>query len=148
MVAIANSIPKDVAERSFIAQAEKLILTLPQLAINPVHRFSDGLYIREQSFPKDSVALGFEHVGECLNIVLFGRGMIFVDGHVRHIVGPAVFTSGPGVQKVGRFLENTVWINVHPNPDNGQDIDAIEARIYRKSESHLAREAAKKEHIT
>ena len=95
MVAIANSIPKDVAERSFIAQAEKLILTLPQLAINPVHRFSDGLYIREQSFPKDSVALGFEHVGECLNIVLFGRGMIFVDGHVRHIVGPAVFTSGP-----------------------------------------------------
>lgn len=147
MVALNNMINGALTTGEFIAQAEKFILTLPQLPIHPVHRFSDGLYIREQLFPANSAALGFEHRGECLNIVLFGHARVFVDDQVREVRGPAMFNSGPGIQKVGVFVTDTLWINIHPNPDNCRDLATIEDRIYRKSEAHMARQREHLNHL-
>jgi hypothetical protein len=107
---------------------------------DPVHRFAPGLYIREQFMPKGALLLGHEHKGETLNIVLRGKARVFADGRVRVVTAPAMFTSGPG-RKVGYMLEDTVWTNVLPNPDNERDIEKLEDRYVFKTEASRLREA-------
>lgn len=143
MVALAQT-PE---AKAFLSTVEAMCLaTNPdQRGIpDPVHRFSPGLYIREQFMPMGYLMLGHEHRGPAMNFVMSGRIRVYVDGKVREITGPCVFESGPG-RKVGLVLEDTVWLNVHPNPDNETDVEKLEDRYVKKSEASRLREAQKRE---
>jgi hypothetical protein len=132
----------------FLKGIEALCNALPKggWEPEPVHRFSPGLYVREQFMPKGFLMLGHEHRGEALNIMLQGRARVFADGKVRELTAPCVFVSGPG-RKVGLILEDTVWMNVHPNPDDERDIPTLEDRYVKKSEAAKLREAEKRNQI-
>lgn len=101
-----------------------------------VHHFGPGVYIREVTIPKGAMALGHKQRYEHLNVVLRGSVAIYDDGQAKVISGPLVFTGKPG-RKIGVCIEDCVWQNVYPNPDNCRDIETLETRWLEKSEVAL-----------
>lgn len=47
---------------------------------------------------------------------------------VELLQAPLTVVSEPGTQKIGYAITDTIWINVHENKDNTEDIDLIESR--------------------
>ena len=118
------NIDPDILEPFLLSQAQR------QCPI--VHHFSPGLYIREVSIPAGTYALGHRQKFDVLNDVLKGKvALIDADG-VKVIEAPARFTGKPG-RKLGYIIEDTVWQNIYPNPDNCRDIEELESRWVEKS---------------
>jgi hypothetical protein len=90
------------------------------------------VYIREVTIPAGSYALGNLQLFEHLNIVIRGKVAVIGDSGVRVIEGPSIFTGQPG-RKLGYCIEECVWQNVYPNPDNCRDIETLENRWTEKS---------------
>ena len=125
----------DIAEQIRIDPdvIEVALLSQPQSACPVVHHFGPGVYIREVTIPAGSYALGNLQLFEHLNIVIRGKVAVIGDSGVRVIEGPSIFTGQPG-RKLGYCIEECVWQNVYPNPDNCRDIETLENRWTEKSE--------------
>lgn len=102
------------------------------------HLFSPGVYWREILMRKDSVVVGREHTTTHLNVVLTGKCEILVGDEI-HLIdatgGPVVFESEAGVRKTLYILEDMRWATIHPNPDNIEDVDRLEAIFSVQSET-------------
>lgn len=124
LVESQTAIDPDILEPFLLSQAQR------QCPI--IHHFSPGLYIREVSIPAGTYALGHRQKFDVLNDVLKGKvALIDADG-VKVIEAPARFTAKPG-RKLGYIIEDTVWQNIYPNPDNCRDIETLEDRWLEKS---------------
>ncbi len=123
-------------EPAIIARA---LSGLPQTECPVIHRFADGLYIREMSIPADTFIVGCDHISGGINICLKGSGVLFVDGAAKHVEAPAIINAGPG-SKMMHTLTDVVWWNIFPNEDNEHDIQTLEGRIVRKDDSFKALE--------
>lgn len=122
---LANPIDPDVIEPYLLSQAQ---------AQCPVaHYFGPGVYIREVTIPAGAYALGNRQKHEHLNIVIKGKVAMIDEQGVKTVEGPAIFTGKPG-RKLGYVLEDCVWQNIYPNPDNCRDIETLEDRWTEKSE--------------
>lgn len=100
------------------------------------------MYIREIFMPKGIVVIGHEHKTEHWNIVITGRVLVSCNQELVAIEAPHCFRSAPGVRKVLRILEDTIWQTLHPT--NETDIDKLEKMLIVKSktfEDHKAIEA-------
>lgn len=118
--------------------AEEALLGLPQVDFVLVHSFAPGLYIREMTVPADCMVIGHAHRQCTLNLMLKGRILVVDgDGARRELVAPYQFVSPPG-RKVAHVLEETVWINVFPNPDDETDIETLEERYSDRSQAWLS----------
>lgn len=118
--------------------AEVAMLALPQVEIPTVHDFAPGLYYREVTFPPGALVIGHAHRGATLNLMLKGRiEVIDGDGVARELVAPFQFVSPPG-RKIARVIEETVWVNVFPNPDDERDIEVLEERYADRSAAWLS----------
>jgi hypothetical protein len=74
------------------------------------HSFSEGVYIREMLMPKD--------------------GLIAMPGEETKIhTAPSWFTCTSNVRRVLLSLEDSVFMNVLPNPNNETNIDILEERL-------------------
>ncbi len=121
--------------------AEVLLLQVPEIEGQLHHSFAPGLYIRELTIPAGAVILGHAHRGSTLNMMMKGRVVVHDGEGVRRVlVAPYQFVSPPG-RKMAYALEETVWVNVFPNPDDETDIDALEDRYTEKSAIWLAHRA-------
>lgn len=90
--------------------------------------FSDGLYMRVLVIPRGKIVVGKLHKGDCMNILLKGTLMVAGDNPMQ-ITAPYWFVSPPWTKKAVVALSDVLFANVHPNPDNGQDMVAIEERL-------------------
>jgi hypothetical protein len=124
----------DIAEQIRIDPnvIEAAMLSQPQAECPVVHHFGPGVYIREVTLKAGAYALGHFQRFERLDIVLRGKVAIICDDGVRVIEGPCMFVGQPG-RKLGYCIEECVWQNVYPNPDNCRDIETLEARWAEKS---------------
>jgi hypothetical protein len=113
---------------------EREALELPQVDCREQHHFGPGVYIREITIPAGTCVIGHAHRGEHLCVLQKGTlAVVDGSGEVRRITAPMIFTAPPG-RKVGYAPEDdVVFWNVFPNPDDGRDLDAIEARLVDKS---------------
>lgn len=122
-----------VQEVHALAQAnvESLIekmLPLEQADCPVLHYFAEGIYIREVRFPAGVAVVG--HLQKCVHMNVFIQGkveMLNLDGSTVTLEAPMTFVGQPG-RKIGHILEDVIWQNVYPNPDNCQDIEALEAK--------------------
>jgi hypothetical protein len=81
--------------------------------------FSPGLYARALYIPANTVLTGKIHKGPCLNILLHGEIIIRMDdGRTMKMKAPCVMPSGAGSKKAGYALTDTIFLTVHPNPEN------------------------------
>lgn len=126
--AIAGNLPAIPAEmRQKIDRLEQVMLSMPQLEIEPKHYFADGLYAREIFVPKGTTLTGKIHKTEHLNIISQGDISVMTEHGIKRIKAPYTMVSKPGTKRVGYAHEDTVWTTIHASPE--RDLDKLEALL-------------------
>ncbi len=128
-----------------IEEFEARGLRAEQMEIKYFHTFAPGIYVREAHVKKGMIGLGHEHKTKIVNIVSKGRFKIVAGNEIIEMSAPCVFVSDPGVRKLAEFLEDTIFINVLPNPTNETDLQKLEDIFVIKSLIFLEHEAKKTE---
>ena len=86
------------------------------------HSFSDGMYVREIFLPKGHILTGKIHKHSHPNFLMSGEVIVVTEnGGREHLKGPLAMISEPGTKRAIVALEDTVWITVHLNLDNGKN---------------------------
>lgn len=119
-----------------VAQLEAEMLEFPQANCPVVHRFADGLYIREVTIPAGVFAIGHHQRHRHLCVMVKGSViMVGPDGDKKRFDAPLTYVCEPG-RKVGYVVEEMTWLNVYATTE--QDIDTLEAMLLEKSGVYLA----------
>lgn len=93
------------------------------------HLFSDGIYTREIFLKKGMFAIGKIHKHEHTYFLLKGKLRICTENGVKEIEAPYYSVSPSGTKRVVYALEDCVFVNVHPNPDNLSNIEELEEKF-------------------
>jgi hypothetical protein len=123
---------RELAAKSVDSLMEKMSL-LEQADCPVLHHFHDGIYIRELRMPAGIVAVGHIQRHPQMNVFVQGRvQMLNPDGTTTELAAPMTFVGSAG-RKVGYVIEDVIWQNIYPNPDNERDIEVLEARWLEKT---------------
>lgn len=110
--------------RATVASLQARLAAMPQVEMPPVHRYADGLYIREITIPAGTVAIGKEHTKGHVNFLTKGRVEVATDEGFQILEAPATFVSVAGTKKIVHALEDSIWTTVHAceatNPDEAE----------------------------
>jgi len=95
------------------------------------HEFADQIYLRKMVMQKNQIVVGAEHKDEHVWFLLTGKVLIKeYDETIIH-EAPCYTISKPGAQRTIIALEESIFINVHKNPDNTKDIKELENQIVK-----------------
>lgn len=146
---IKNSRKKIIEfEKALISNADgvniegdgKHILTESKIA--PIkHTFADGVYVRQMDLKKDSVVVGAIHKHLHVWFLLTGHISVATENTVEDYLAPCYVVSTPGVKRVILANEDSIFVNIHKNPSNTEDIDELEKEIvalnYKEYEQYI-----------
>ena len=90
------------------------------------HSFSEGIYIREMSMLKDGVVIGKIHNRSHTWFLMKGKIRIANEDGIVTYSAPTYVNASSGAKRVIIALEDSVFVNIHPNPDNITDTDELE----------------------
>jgi hypothetical protein len=93
------------------------------------HLFSDGIYTREIFLKKEMFAIGKIHKYEHTFFLIKGKLRICTENGVKEIEAPFYGVSPSGTKRVVYALEDSVFVNVHANPDNISNIEQLEEKF-------------------
>ena len=111
---------------------EREMLKFAQSDCPVVHSFGPGLYIREVTIPRGTLALGHHQVYDQMNIFLKGKILMANEnGSSVVLSAPMMFVGKPG-RKLGYVIEDVVWLNVYPTDET--DIEKLESTYLIKSD--------------
>lgn len=100
------------------------------------HSFSDGVYIREMSMLKDGIVIGKIHNRSHTWFLMKGKLKIATEDGVVTYSAPTYVNAKSGEKRVIIALEDSVFVNVHPNPDNITDTDELERILTCETYTH------------
>jgi len=124
-----------------IEEVEGDLLNLPQVDCPVIHRFSNGLYIRELFMPAGTIAIGHVQNFPQYNVMLKGKViMLNDDGTTTELIAPQTFTGKAG-RKIGYIVEDVVWQNIYPT--NETNIGRLEETYLTKSDTFKYNKALK-----
>lgn len=113
--------------REKVAIMERAMLDMPQVAMEPIHHFADGLYGRELFIPAGTLIVGKVHKRDHLNFLIQGDITVFTDGGMKRLKAPCILKSKAGIKRVGFTHEDTIWVTVHATDSvEGCDVKALE----------------------
>ena len=98
--------------------------------IEVINEFTNGVYMRRMDVMKGTLIVGAVHKEKHSWFLMRGVVKVADAGSVSYIEAPYYTLSDPGTQRVIEVVEDAIWVNIHSNPDNGQDIDIIEKRLF------------------
>lgn len=116
-----------IAEKNLsqtIVEAENIMLDMPQADCPVVHRFGNGIYIREVTMPAGTFAIGHIQKFAQNNFLLRGKIAMIGEGGVKVLEAPLFFVGEPG-RKMGFVLETVVWQNIWATSET--DVEKLEA---------------------
>lgn len=90
------------------------------------HSFSEGIYVREMFMKKDGFVIGKLYKISHTWFLLQGEITVATDNGVNHYVAPCYVYAPEGTKRVIHAVEDSVFVNVYPNPDNITDIETLE----------------------
>ena len=130
----------DIADGVNIEGDGKHVVTNSKIA--PIkHTFADGIYIRQMDMAKDTVVVGAIHKHLHVWFLLTGHVSIATEDTTEDYIAPCYVVSTPGVKRVILAHENSIFVNVHKNPSNTQDIEKLEKEIvalnYKEYEEYI-----------
>ena len=97
------------------------------------HSFCEGMYVREIFIPKGTWLTGKIHKHDHPNFLLKGKVEMATEfGGIEILKAPMSLISKAGTKRAIRTITDTVWVTVHLNFDNTQDIAKLESRIIAK----------------
>lgn len=94
------------------------------------HYFSDGLYVREMFCEKGYLAFSVIHNTANPLFLMKGKITFSSEEGVQELVAPTFVLTKPGTKRICYFLEDSVIVNVHPNPDGLTDLKEIEEKMF------------------
>ena len=106
----------------------KLIVTESKIA--PIkHSFADGVYIRQMDMAVGSVVVGAIHKHLHVWFLFTGHITVATEDTTEDYIAPCYVVSTPGVKRVILANEDSIFVNIHKNPSNTQDISELEKEI-------------------
>lgn len=117
---------------------EVIGLEMPQVEVPVVHRFCEGVYIREATLPAGMFAIGHAHTQDCLNVVLSGSVSVLIEGVVKRLSAGAVFVGKAFDRKAGFVHEESRWQTIHATKET--DLEKLEEIFLVKSQAFVAHE--------
>ena len=93
------------------------------------HMFADGIYIRQMDMQADSVVVGAIHNHLHAWFLLTGHLAVVTEDTTEEFVSPCYVLATPGSKRVIYALEDSIFVNIHKNPDNIKDIKKLEEEI-------------------
>jgi len=97
------------------------------------HTFADGIYVRQMEMKKDSVVVGAIHNHLHVWFLLTGYITVATQDSTEDYIAPCYVVSTPGVKRVIYANEESIFVNIHKNPNNTKDLDELEAEIVSKN---------------
>ena len=82
---------------------------------------------------KDSVVVGAIHNHLHVWFLLTGRILVITEETEEEFISPCYVVSTPGVKRVICAVEESIFVNIHKNPSNTQDLNKLEAEIVSKN---------------
>mgnify|MGYP003111528668 CR=1 FL=1 len=118
----------DIADGINIEGDGKHIITESKIA--PVkHTFADSIYVRQMDIKKGGVVVGAIHKHLHVWFLLTGHISVATENTTEDYIAPCYVVSTPGVKRVILANEDSIFVNIHKNPSNTQDIDQLEKEI-------------------
>ena len=107
------------------------------------HIFTPGIYTREIFLPAGAVLTGRIHRFEHPYFLMAGVADVFTEENgMERIEAPVYGTSPAGVKRAIHVIEDTIWITIHANPDDIEDIDILEDMLATDSYEDIYQEDA------
>jgi len=94
------------------------------------HNFSDQLYMREMKMKAGTFVVSAMHHTDHFWFLMTGKILVTTDGETIEHVAPCFEKSIKGAKRLIVCTEDCVFINVHKNPSNTQDLKKIEKNLY------------------
>ena len=105
------------------------------------HTFADGIYVRQMDMQQNSVVVGAIHKHLHVWFLLTGHVTVATEDTTEDYIAPCYVVSTPGVKRVILANEDSIFVNIHKNPPNTQDIDELEKEIvalnYKEYEEYI-----------
>jgi hypothetical protein len=96
------------------------------------HVFTEGLYLRELRLEADTTIVGKIHKEDHIVFLLHGIVAVATDNGVEEYEGPCYMKSSAGVKRIAHAVTDIIWVNIHANPSNTQDVEELENNIVAK----------------
>tara|TARA_Y100001963_G_C6769733_1_gene444228 strand:+ start:1663 stop:2127 length:465 start_codon:yes stop_codon:yes gene_type:complete len=93
------------------------------------HTFADGIYIRQMDMKADSMVIGAIHNHLHAWFLLTGHLAVVTEDSIEEFIAPCYVLAEPGSKRVIYAIEESIFVNVHKNPDNIKDIKKLEQEI-------------------
>lgn len=93
------------------------------------HSFADQLYIRQMEMKKGTMVIGAVHNHKHVWFLMTGHLTISNNEEVQDYEAPCYVVSEAGAQRVIYANENSIFVNVHKNPTNTENIQELEKEI-------------------
>ena len=122
---IKNILSSDIIEGSF--GDGNSICETSEVPIK--HSFADQIYIRQMNLKKGHVIVGAVHNHLHAWFLLTGHVVINNNGEIIEHIAPCYTISSPGSQRLIYALEDSIFVNVHKNPTNTENIKELEKEI-------------------
>jgi len=94
------------------------------------HNFSDQLYMREMKMKAGTFVVSAMHHTDHFWFLMTGKILVTTDGETIEHIAPCFEKSIKGAKRLIACTEDCVFINVHKNPSNTQDLKKIEKKLY------------------
>ena len=93
------------------------------------HTFADGIYVRQMDMTAGSAVIGAIHNHLHVWFLLTGKLAVATENSVEEFISPCYVLAEPGSKRVIYAIEDSIFVNVHKNPNNIKDIDKLEKEI-------------------
>jgi hypothetical protein len=130
-------LPKGDPTPEQLAKFASVLAQAPQIDCPLEHFFAPGMYVRKLTIQADAYVLGKKHRHQHPTMLTKGEATINTDAGMVRITAPHIWISQEGAQRCE-------FVTVHLNPDDTQDLDAIEAEhIVPQTLAELTNEPAR-----
>lgn len=111
--------------RAKVEALERSMYSMEQAECPVRHYFAPGMYAREITIPKGVTLVGAIHKTENLCILSKGKLQLVTDVGTVIIEAPATLICKAGAKNAAYAIEESVWTNFLPNPENETDTDKL-----------------------
>ena len=97
------------------------------------HTFADGIYIRQMEMKAGSMVVGAIHNHLHVWFLLTGHLAVATEDSIEEFLAPCYVLATQGSKRVIYATEDSIFINIHKNPNNIKDINELESEIVSKT---------------
>ena len=93
------------------------------------HTFADGIYVRQMDMNANSMVVGAIHNHLHVWFLLTGHLAGVTEDTTEEFIAPCYVLATPGSKRVIYAIEDSIFVNIHKNPNNIKNIKKLEDDI-------------------